>query len=51
MMKTISTNVGGFLYTKSEAELKVLLTEMEQRGLLALKDGHSWSKPTVLTQT
>lgn len=47
MMKTISTNVSGFLYTKSEADLRLVLHSMVQRGLLALKDGH-FSKPTTL---
>lgn len=50
MMKTISSSVSGFLYTKSESELKVQLTSMQQRGLLVLKDGHSWAKPTANTK-
>jgi hypothetical protein len=49
MMKTISTSVSGFLYTKSEGELRILLTGMTQRGLLK-QDGQSFATATKLQQ-
>ena len=51
MMKTIAQSVSGFLYSKNEAELRVLLLAMTQRGLLVMKDGQAFAKATKLQQS